>query len=1233
MKTSKKIAWLLPLLLPTASMIKAQSVENADNFAKMVDFLPPAPNAAAMARYGGIAINKNTGTPNVSIPLYTLKGKKLSADVRISYAANGIRVDEIASRAGMGWVFNASWVVTRTVRGWADETHTRKIPWNPVDLNWSTYNYMKEVADATFYSGTDGEPDLFTYSSPDASGSFVLDHDMSVVQIPYKNQLIAYNFTGTDWNFKITNEQGIVYYYGGTGAVEKTKRTSDCAKSYVAYTPTAWYLKKIQHPNGETINFFYEQHTYTYDDGVSETMTWDQPGATTEIQNCFANGGGGSGAPAGGGFVCPNKSSTQGVLLTAISNGNAKIQIGYTSRTDCEDKLISSVTMMQQPGNTVIGYYQFYYNTVTASTAYQGALATGANQTPYLHTIREFTADGSQNRAHLFGYNNPGARPARLTWCQDHWGYFNGKANTTLIPAPADPQNLPRFPFATANREPDGDFTSMGLLSKIVYPTGGMDSIVYELNTEWGAQPQNIPHEFTCSVTGVAHNQEVSKTFSFEMGSSPAMQLDMVCTSTDPTVNVDSLHDAGILEIVSTTTGAVVYSYPVSPGYSYNTTVQIAPPGYYNLVIRANGKGIKMAVTQRYGKASAAVMANLPRAGTRVKTVLTANPANRPMVKRYYYGELATPNQSSAADMPQPEYFKVYKTREMCTNPGSPGSGYPIGWRFSNHLSMHSNSLLGLFNFQSSPVSYASVIESEGDDFENGAVQTSFNTVADRPGFTLWGNAMLNAPKSTRSNVGNGQVLSEKVLKKGVNGMLFPLKTTQYNYSFNEAYAKSVWGYTVNKIYSLQIGYDTTCELAACPSGYENLTRATQSFEMMKYEYPSYWITNTGVTETLYDENGQNPVVTQTNKFYDDIRHLQLTRQEQLTSAGRLVKTTNQYPVNFTGTAVYDAMLAKNIRTPLVSSVTEENNAPVATVKINYGIVTGNNIEPVSVQKATLGNTLETDGTIDLYDDKGNILQYTGKDGITSSIIWGYGQQYPVAKITGAAYAQSIAQLSVTPAALQSLDGNALRAELNLIRTGLPATQVTSYTYQLFAGVSSITSAAGKTNTYQYDTFNRLASVIDQDGNTVQNADYAYASASPGAALQLYFNTVQQQLFSNTKCAAGYTSYPLMYTVPAGKHFSVISQADADAKAQADMQANGQAYANKNSTCYTSGPCSGPGQKMVNCMCQTGTKIYTSSVNNGNGTYTCVYYYHWSDGTNSPTITETNNTNACTDGL
>jgi hypothetical protein len=73
----------------------------------MVDILPPAPNASAIIKHSAITVSNNTGSPNINIPLFALKGTKLGTNLALGYSSTGIKVDEIASRVGMGWSLQA----------------------------------------------------------------------------------------------------------------------------------------------------------------------------------------------------------------------------------------------------------------------------------------------------------------------------------------------------------------------------------------------------------------------------------------------------------------------------------------------------------------------------------------------------------------------------------------------------------------------------------------------------------------------------------------------------------------------------------------------------------------------------------------------------------------------------------------------------------------------------------------------------------------------------------------------------------------------------------------------------------------------------------------------------------------------------------------------------------------------------------------------------------------------
>jgi len=141
---------------------------------------------------------------------------------------------------------------------------------------------------------------------------------------------------------------------------------------------------------------------------------------------------------------------------------------------------------------------------------------------------------------------------------------------------------------------------------------------------------------------------------------------------------------------------------------------------------------------------------------------------------------------------------------------------------------------------------------------------------------------------------------------------------------------------------------------------------------------------------------------------------------------------------------------------------------------------------------------LEIEGTINQYDSKGNVLQITGKDGIIISYIWGYNQQYLVAKIKGKAYSNVLTQSAINLALIDNVSTSELivRGELNKLRI-LTGCMVNTYTYRLLVGVISETDPNGNTTYYSYDALDRLQLVKDKDGKVLKMLCYNYAG-QPG---------------------------------------------------------------------------------------------------------------------------------------
>ena len=146
------------------------------------------------------------------------------------------------------------------------------------------------------------------------------------------------------------------------------------------------------------------------------------------------------------------------------------------------------------------------------------------------------------------------------------------------------------------------------------------------------------------------------------------------------------------------------------------------------------------------------------------------------------------------------------------------------------------------------------------------------------------------------------------------------------------------------------------------------------------------------------------------------------------------------------------------------------------------------------------------------YDSKGNVLEIEDKTtGITTSYVWGYEGEYPIAKVDNAIYSEIESIIGTTD--LEFLNAGytfdydvvndvkyvehiysdeETRNLLAALRTGLPNAQVTTYTYKPLVGITSETDPNGITTYYNYDNFNRLKTVKDYEGNIVSQYDYHY---------------------------------------------------------------------------------------------------------------------------------------------
>lgn len=240
-------------------------------------------------------------------------------------------------------------------------------------------------------------------------------------------------------------------------------------------------------------------------------------------------------------------------------------------------------------------------------------------------------------------------------------------------------------------------------------------------------------------------------------------------------------------------------------------------------------------------------------------------------------------------------------------------------------------------------------------------------------------------------------------------------------------------------------------------------------------------------------EVGVTQGVTQSKTFtYDS--SLQLQSVATLNSFGETTKIEYDYPYELSETQ-YQGMVSKNqVNIPVIQRNYNDGEL-VTQQKTNFetvshlGIINGYRPKEILVAKGSENLVKEIEFN---YNSSGDIKEYKRNDGfgMPTSIIWGYNETVPVAKIDNASYTSAISNITGGYNNMQNLDGENLRNALNGIRSALPEAQVTTYTHNPLIGVSSITNPMEETVHYDYDNLNRLKYIKDEDQNVLEEYRY-----------------------------------------------------------------------------------------------------------------------------------------------
>jgi YD repeat-containing protein len=835
------------------------------------DILPQSPEAEAMTKYTLLPVNLSSGLPQISIPIYDLKTPGLDIPVSLSYNSSGFKPAEVASDVGQGWSVQGGGCVIRHVKSRVDHMDPNTTG-NDYD-NYTNINYLsgsQAFLQTMGLGEADGEPDLYVFTAPGLSGKFIMLQGQAYM-FPY--QQIQIKTLGQNDGFLITNEKGDQYIFNQ--AEQSHHKQTTAFGEYIPDHASAWFLSMIVSADlADTINYAYTQYTYTQPPNVSDILTVTYNSTTSALSTSYNE-------------ISSNGDYIQALELSSISSKNATVLFGLGS-TPRTDVLIESDSMYPLSQVTIVGSSSVLNETFKL---YQNYVAGKLTLTEVDKTSFPTDSDSSVDsltQKYFFQYTSPDTNvytvPGWNNKSIDYYGYYNGVSYNTTLFTPTDvPNGVPGISsYSGSNRTPNFAYAVHNTLSKIIYPTGGYDTLIYgpnqqgsyyvttepavtdtvnhvlnyQGNTNTGPQTYNIP--FTLFAAQMVH------LYYWETGDA---------TSGDPMAVIDSFGVGGRQVYappsnVFTNGGASdsvyllpgVYTMTITCDYSYTAiTSQIIyvtdPQVTTNTLSPGPGICIKQ-VSSYDGIHSSSVLNKYYSYNGGIVAGTTIGAKSSSITQR---GDLCSPTRIGSCPT-EPPANNTILTLQASINP----------------------SVSDLINDQFYYTNAEEIDVASGTNGKTDYVYNSYVTQGDPSVFLV--------QKTDYAFAGNPYNLGNSYV---------PLKKAVSNYTFIPQLTFQTFTSTVVQQVMPTTGGCFECQMVPTPDPTQPVTGLTNVYGATHNTIPMGYKSLQSTVDSTWDQNGQNPISQVTDYYYDNPSHIFPTRIITYNSKGQQVTTQLKYSLDY----------------------------------------------------------------------------------------------------------------------------------------------------------------------------------------------------------------------------------------------------------------------------------------------------------------------------------------------
>ena len=1018
------------------------------------DFHPVSPQAAVFGKYLDLPVDLSTGRVNHQVPLYSISEGGVTVPILLSYNYSGLMVDEKSSTTGLGWSLMAGGVITRKINGKPDEMGYLNGAGQMVyDYSQGKLSLEQEstLIVQSAQGNMDTQPDKFIVIMANGlNATFYLNHNKEVVFFPDSNLKVEYTSNLT--SFTVTDTKGNKYVFSDQDSVE-TISTSGSNASEDAYI-SSWYLTEIIPYNSKrAITFEYDINTVTqFSKSKNIDFLQSYPSTYSRCNQMHK--------------VVKNTnhiSIFNDLIIKQIKTHTQVVDFFYTLTDNHRGKVISEIHSTNAPN------YIFSIQPDSGEQLIQKIeKQSGAKIEPY----------------YAFEYESGNYNPESNR--KDYLGFYNPN-NNGLINDDGTIQTSINF-----------NATKTGALKKITFPTGGFSAITYEQN-KVNKNSFNVPvliEEDKCSYSfSFSKTVSIPNTFPSFIENFDTEGLDIKSCGDKLTYSTaTNVEGAEMICSVYNNTGLIKTIAFVNEYFPAGETVarksgEISLPFYsvsdyeglrYEVsFILPNSSNPYPYVNARIGIGYDLEEEDEPNIndvnypGIRVKEIKTCEASNIDCIKKQYT-YLNSKGETSGLAFSKPKFWSHSFNRSGLASLDA--EKYDCNLTF-----LTSNSVTPVSSYSGNPVLYKDVQE---------ILLSDTNEKLGEKHFSFTGKAfpspILPYLEIPNFEWENGKLIKSEVYNK--QGLLKQQKSMLYSRYFK----------VQPEIYSFKAIQTKFAKNISSLSFYKSYTTS--------FLKSSFLLKND--TIKTYLDTGVNTVVS--NLEYNPF-NLEVATQSTLNSEVKYLENKYKYPIDFPSNPIMQNLVKQNqVSIPIISETRKEGVLLNSKV-LEYDEFNSQDTNPLTllknIQTSKDSNPLEDRIIYHDYDNKGNPLEVSKKDGTHIVYIWGYNQTQPIVKIENATYGE--VELAATRIAnttynsiskiqnLSNLDTDLasetyLKTALNDLRDSLPNAQVTTYTYDPLIGVTSVTDPRGETVYYHYDNFNRLEFVKDAQGNILSKNQYNY---------------------------------------------------------------------------------------------------------------------------------------------